>query len=193
MTLPTYSDTTISRKTAWSGKVLIPLWTLQIAASFLNIVSYCMYLSQYQDDSHWSNIEINKSTKTFSYISAVILIFLWALALFMIVFQIVRFHKKNLPAKTMLTMQTILFVFSVICFALELLGIFVLTGGYKTILDFFGSGFAMFFFLGTFIYTSVIHRRRKLAKRASKNSYGMQNYDEEAVPSKNNTKVSTVE
>lgn len=58
----------------------------------------------------------------------------------MIIFQIVRFHKKNLPAKTMLTMQIILSIFSTIVMIFEIMGLFfILIGGVRNLLDFFGT------------------------------------------------------
>jgi heme/copper-type cytochrome/quinol oxidase subunit 2 len=79
-------------------------------------------------------------TKTFAFISGVILVILWFIALFMIIFQIVRFHKKNLPAKTMLAMQIILSVFATIALIIEVMGLFfIVIGGIKNLLDFFGT------------------------------------------------------
>jgi hypothetical protein len=79
-------------------------------------------------------------TKTFAFISGVILVILWFIALAMIIFQIVRFHKKNLPAKTMLTMQIILSVFATIALIIEVMGLFfIVIGGIKNLLDFFGT------------------------------------------------------
>jgi hypothetical protein len=79
-------------------------------------------------------------TKTFAFISGVILVILWFIALFMIIFQIVRFHKKNLPAKTMLTMQIVLSVFATIALIVEVMGLFfIVIGGIKNLLDFFGT------------------------------------------------------
>ena len=61
----------------------------------------------------------------------------------MIIFQIVRFHKKNLPASTMLTMQIILSVYATIALIFEVMGLaFVVIGGIKNLLDFFGTIFA---------------------------------------------------
>lgn len=77
---------------------------------------------------------------TFAYISSVILVILWFFALFMIIFEIVRFHRKNLPAKTMLTSQIILSVFCSICFIIEMLGLFVIEyGAYTSFLTFIGT------------------------------------------------------
>jgi heme/copper-type cytochrome/quinol oxidase subunit 2 len=79
-------------------------------------------------------------TKTFAFISGVILVILWFIALAMIIFQIVRFRKKNLPAKTMLTMQIILSVFATIALIIEVMGLFfIVIGGIKNLLDFFGT------------------------------------------------------
>lgn len=76
---------------------------------------------------------------TFAYISSVILVILWFFALFMIIFEIVRFHRKNLPAKTMLTSQIILSVFCSICFIIEMLGLFAIEyGAYLSFLNFIG-------------------------------------------------------
>lgn len=69
-----------------------------------------------------------------------IFLILYFIALFMIIFQIVRFHKKNLPAKTMLTMQIILSIFSTIVMIFEIMGLFfILIGGVRNLLDFFGT------------------------------------------------------
>ena len=58
----------------------------------------------------------------------------------MVIFQIVRFHKKNLPATIMLTMQIILGVYTSLAFIIELMGLlYVVSGGYKNLLDFFGT------------------------------------------------------
>jgi hypothetical protein len=79
-------------------------------------------------------------TKTFAFISGVILVILWFIALAMIIFQIVRFHKKNLPAKTMLTMQIVLSAFATIALIIEVMGLFfIVIGGIKNLLDFFGT------------------------------------------------------
>ncbi|THW04056.1 hypothetical protein D6D26_03023 [Aureobasidium pullulans] len=210
----------MSTKTAWSRKVLIPLWTLQIAGALLTIGGCMWYLGDYDGEfglsySYTSNLEIHQSVSylyrttkcsqylrknlnslsraTFGYVSAVILIFLWAIALAIIAFQIVRYHKKNLPAKTMLTSQYILGVFATICFLIEFLGLFgIIRGGYKTFYDFLGVVIATLTIWGTMIYTGVIRHRRKLAKRESKNTYGMTDFDGEAGPGKNNARVEVV-
>jgi len=58
----------------------------------------------------------------------------------MIIFQIVRFHKKNLPAKTMLTMQIVLSVFATIALIIGVMGLFfVIMGGIRNLLEFFGT------------------------------------------------------
>jgi len=115
---------------------------------------------------------------------------LWLIALCMVIFQIVRFHKKNLPATIMLTMQIILGVYTTLAFIIELMGLlYVVSGGYKNLLDFFGTIVATAFIYGTLIYTSVIFHRRKLAKRHSANSYGMTDYDEEADQGKCDYKI----
>lgn len=55
----------------------------------------------------------------------------------MIVFEIARYRKRNLPAKTMLRSQIILSTFSTICLILEILGVCgILDGGSKIFLDF---------------------------------------------------------
>ncbi|THX86595.1 hypothetical protein D6D05_02422 [Aureobasidium pullulans] len=196
MATSTPSDLPTNRKTAWSRKVLIPLWTLQIAGALLTIGGCMWYLGDYDGEfglsySYTSNLEIHHlSRATFGYVSAVILIFLWAIALAIIAFQIVRYHKKNLPAKTMLTSQYILGVFATICFLIEFLGLFgIIRGGYKTFYDFLGVVIATLTIWGTMIYTGVIRHRRKLAKRESKNTYGMTDFDGEAGPDKNNARV----
>ncbi|KAI4847571.1 hypothetical protein E4T44_04432 [Aureobasidium sp. EXF-8845] len=183
-----------SRKTAWSGKVLIPMWTIQIAAILATIIGYILFLANYTrggyvyryDDINWKNPPRN----TFVFISSIVFLILWSIALCMVIFQIVRFHKKNLPATTMLTMQIILGVFTTIAFLIELMGLlYIVSGGYKNLLDFFGTIIATAFIYGTLIYTGVIFHRRKLAKRHSANSYGMADYDEEADQGKNNYKI----
>ncbi|THW78062.1 hypothetical protein D6D19_01800 [Aureobasidium pullulans] len=196
MATPTPSDLPTNRKTAWSRKVLIPLWTLQIAGALLTIGGCMWYLGDYDGEfglsySYTSSLEIHHlSRATFGYVSAIILIFLWAIALAIIAFQIVRYHKKNLPAKTMLTSQYILGVFATICFLIEFLGLFgIIRGGYKTFYDFLGVVIATLTIWGTMIYTGVIRHRRKLAKRESKNTYGMTDFDGEAGPGKNNARV----
>jgi hypothetical protein len=79
-------------------------------------------------------------TNTFAFISGVILLILWFMALFMIIFQIVRFHKKNLPARTMLRMQIALSVFGSIALIIEVMGLFfIVIGGIKNLMDFFGT------------------------------------------------------
>ncbi|KAI4731541.1 hypothetical protein E4T49_00708 [Aureobasidium sp. EXF-10728] len=197
--MTTAQNTYMNQKTAWSGKVLIPLWTMQIAATLTIIVGYIMFLTRYNSYISWAYYDdyyqlpnqtsakeayqqhkISPSRATFAYISSVILVILWFIALFMIIFEIVRFHKKNLPAKTMLTSQIILSVFSSIAFIIEMLGLFsIVYGGYKSLLDWIGTIVATAFFYGTLIYTCVIHDRRKMAKRESKNSYGMTGLDGE--------------
>ncbi|KAH0342095.1 hypothetical protein KCU81_g5857, partial [Aureobasidium melanogenum] len=138
------TDMNYNRKTAWSGKVLIPMWTIQIGATLLNIIGYIWYLALYRDYNWDYTFGYDENRATFGYISAVILVILWFFALFMIMFEIVRFHKKNLPSKTMLTSQIILSVFCTICFILELLGIFInISGGIKTLLNFFGTIIAL--------------------------------------------------
>jgi hypothetical protein len=58
----------------------------------------------------------------------------------MVIFQIVRFHKKNLPATKMLTMQIILGVYTTLAFIIELMGLlYVVSGGNKNLLDFLGT------------------------------------------------------
>ena len=55
----------------------------------------------------------------------------------MIVFEIARYRKRNLPAKTMLRSQIILSVFSTICLILEILGLLgIVEGGVKIVSDF---------------------------------------------------------
>ncbi|KAG9918785.1 hypothetical protein KCV02_g12131, partial [Aureobasidium melanogenum] len=185
------ADMNYNRNTAWSGKVLIPMWTIQIAATLSNIIGYICFLVWYRDYSYnWTSggAQYSMNRATYGFISAIILAILWFFALFMIIFEIARFHKKNLPAKTMLTSQIILSVFCTICFLLEMLGLFLnVDGGIKTLLNFSGTIAALAFFYGTLIYTSVIYHRRKLAKRESKNSYGMTSLDEEAGQGKDET------
>ncbi|KAG9961887.1 hypothetical protein KCU61_g5177, partial [Aureobasidium melanogenum] len=187
------ADMNYNRNTAWSGKVLIPMWTIQIAATLSNIIGYICFLVWYRDYSYnWTSggAQYSMNRATYGFISAIILAILWFFALFMIIFEIARFHKKNLPAKTMLTSQIILSVFCTICFLLEMLGLFLnVDGGIKTLLNFSGTIAALAFFYGTLIYTSVIYHRRKLAKRESKNSYGMTGLDEEAGQGKDETRV----
>ncbi|CAD0106821.1 unnamed protein product [Aureobasidium uvarum] len=171
MTIAPTTEMNHNRKTAWSGKVLIPMWTMQILATLTTIAGYILFLSHYDIYNSWAYYDdyTVRSRATFAYISAVILIILWFIALFIIIFEIVRFHKKNLPAKTMLTTQIILSVFSSIAFIIEMLGLFaIIYGGYKSLLD----------WVGTIIAT------RKLSKRESKQSYGMTALDEETGQSK---------
>jgi uncharacterized BrkB/YihY/UPF0761 family membrane protein len=81
-----------------------------------------------------------KQRASFGFISTIILLILWIVALFMVVFEIVRFYKKNLPASTMLRSQIILSVFAFTCLIIVLLGLFgIIQGGYKTIFDFAGT------------------------------------------------------
>lgn len=55
MTIPETADMDRNRKTAWSGKVLIPMWTIQIGATLLNIIAYILFLVYYRDYSYdWS-------------------------------------------------------------------------------------------------------------------------------------------
>ncbi|KAG9647888.1 hypothetical protein KCU64_g9996, partial [Aureobasidium melanogenum] len=187
------ADMNYNRNTAWSGKVLIPMWTIQIAATQSNIIGYICFLVWYRDYSYnWTSggAQYSMNRATYGFISAIILAILWFFALFMIIFEIARFHKKNLPAKTMLTSQIILSVFCTICFLLEMLGLFLnVDGGIKTLLNFSDTIAALAFFYGTLIYTSVIYHRRKLAKRESKKSYGMAGLDEEAGQGKDETRV----
>ncbi|KAG9693088.1 hypothetical protein KCU95_g1550, partial [Aureobasidium melanogenum] len=140
MTSPKTTDMNYNRNTAWSGMVLIPMWTIQIGATLLNIIGYVWYLALYRDYNWDYTFGYDENRATFGYISAVILVILWFFALFMIMFEIVRFHKKNLPSKTMLTSQIILSVFCTICFILEILAIFInINGGIKTMLNFIGT------------------------------------------------------
>jgi hypothetical protein len=63
----------------------------------------------------------------------------------MVIFQIVRFHKKNLPASTMLAMQITLSVFATIAFLIEVMGLFfIVLGGVKNLMDFFGTVIATY-------------------------------------------------
>ncbi|KAH0291270.1 hypothetical protein M436DRAFT_76174 [Aureobasidium namibiae CBS 147.97] len=194
MTISATTNMDHNRKTAWSGKVLIPMWTIQILLILVTIIGYIWFLATYNrlDWAYYYSDTVNKihGTNTFAFISGVIFLILWFIALFMIIFQIVRFHKKNLPAKTMLTMQIILSVFATIALIIEVMGLlFVVMGGVKNLLDFFGTIIATAFLYGTLIYTSVIFHRRKLAKKDSRNSYGMTDYDEEADQDKHQYKI----
>lgn len=55
MTYPENADKNRNRKTAWSGKVLIPMWTIQIGATLLNIIAYVLFLVYYRSRSYgWS-------------------------------------------------------------------------------------------------------------------------------------------
>ena len=53
MTLPETVDMNQNRNTAWSGKVLIPMWTIQIGATLLNIAAYIIYLVNYGGYSYY--------------------------------------------------------------------------------------------------------------------------------------------
>lgn len=164
MTISATTNMNHSRKTTWSGKVLIPLWTIQILAVLVIIIGYIWFLATYNqlDWAYYYDDTVNKrsvyiqlhglekmltyqctarhSTNTFAYISAVIFLILYFIALFMIIFQIVRFHKKNLPAKAMLTMQIILSIYSTIVMIIEIMGLFfIVVGGVRNLLDFFGT------------------------------------------------------
>lgn len=66
MATSTPSDLPTNRKTAWSRKVLIPLWTLQIAGALLTIGGCMWYLGDYDGEfglsySYTSNLEIRQS------------------------------------------------------------------------------------------------------------------------------------
>lgn len=55
MTSSKTADMDRNRKTAWSGKVLIPMWTIQIGAALLNIIAFISFLVCYEDYSYdWS-------------------------------------------------------------------------------------------------------------------------------------------
>jgi hypothetical protein len=164
--IPATTNMDHNRKTAWSGKVLIPMWTIQILSTLAIIIGYIWFLATYNklDYAYYYYDTITKpsvctqldapekpacmltvcenssSTNTFAFISGVIFLILWCIALSMIVFQIVRFHKKNLPAKTMLTMQIILSVFATVALIIEVMGLFfIVMGGIKNLMDFFGT------------------------------------------------------
>jgi hypothetical protein len=47
MTIPATKNMDHNRKTAWSGKVLIPMWTIQILSTLANIVGYLWFLATY--------------------------------------------------------------------------------------------------------------------------------------------------
>ena len=51
-----------SRKTAWSGKVLIPLWTIQILATLVIIIGYIWFLATYNrlDWAYYYDDSVNK-------------------------------------------------------------------------------------------------------------------------------------
>jgi hypothetical protein len=55
MTIPATKNMNRSRKTAWSGKVLIPIWTIQIAAILATIIGYIWFLATYNrlDYAHY--------------------------------------------------------------------------------------------------------------------------------------------
>jgi hypothetical protein len=165
-TIPATTNMDHNRKTAWSGKVLIPMWTIQILSTLAIIIGYIWFLATYNqlDYAYYYYDTVTKpsvytqlhvpektacmlticenspSTNTFAFISGVIFLILWFIALSVIVFQIVRFHKKNLPAKTMLTMQIILSVFATVALIIEVMGLFfIVMGGIKNLMDFFGT------------------------------------------------------
>jgi hypothetical protein len=47
MTISATKNMNHSRKTDWSGKVLIPMWTIQIAAILAIIIDYIWFLASY--------------------------------------------------------------------------------------------------------------------------------------------------
>ena len=47
MTASTPNNMNHNRKTAWSGKVLIPLWTIQIASILVMTIGYIWFLATY--------------------------------------------------------------------------------------------------------------------------------------------------
>jgi hypothetical protein len=47
MTIPATKNMDHNRKTAWSGKVLIPMWTIQILSTLANIIGYLWFLATY--------------------------------------------------------------------------------------------------------------------------------------------------
>jgi hypothetical protein len=47
MTIPATKHMDHNRKTAWSRKVLIPMWTIQILSTLANIVGYLWFLATY--------------------------------------------------------------------------------------------------------------------------------------------------
>lgn len=47
MTIPVTKNMDQNRKTAWSGKVLIPMWTIQILSTLAIIIGYLWFLATY--------------------------------------------------------------------------------------------------------------------------------------------------
>jgi hypothetical protein len=46
-TTPATTNMDHNRKTAWSGKVLIPMWTIQILSTLAIIIGYIWFLATY--------------------------------------------------------------------------------------------------------------------------------------------------
>jgi len=51
-----------NRKTAWSGKVLIPMWTIQILSILVTIIGYIWFLATYNrlDWAYYYSDTVNK-------------------------------------------------------------------------------------------------------------------------------------
>lgn len=62
MTISATTNMNQSRKTAWSGKVLIPLWTIQILATLVIIIGYIWFLATYNrlDWAYYYDDSVNK-------------------------------------------------------------------------------------------------------------------------------------
>jgi formate-dependent nitrite reductase membrane component NrfD len=57
MTISATKNMNHNRKTAWSGKVLIPMWTIQIAAILATIIGYIWFIANYTREAYVYNYD----------------------------------------------------------------------------------------------------------------------------------------
>lgn len=62
MTISATTNMDHNRKTAWSGKVLIPMWTIQILSILVTIIGYIWFLATYNrlDWAYYYSDTVNK-------------------------------------------------------------------------------------------------------------------------------------
>jgi len=62
MTISATTNMDHNRKTAWSGKVLIPMWTIQILSILVIVIGYIWFLATYNrlDWAYYYSDTVNK-------------------------------------------------------------------------------------------------------------------------------------